>query len=133
MQKSLPLQMNSSMVFVGEVVDNLHCFIMKSLPGVRTRSLLPKHIGIYDIMLASSEVLVIMLEDRKIIHLNLNGIIVDQTDVEVKRLMKEYLYLEGESQQNQSQKYIEFREYPHNHVLCYNSSGFAKKVAEYKD
>ena len=108
MQKSLPLQMNSSMVFFGEVVDNLHCFIMKSLPGVRTRQLLPKHIDIDGIMLASSEVLVIRLEDGKIIHLNLNGIIVDQTDDEVKRLMKKRLFLRGDSQQNQSQKYIEF-------------------------
>ena len=84
--------MNSSMVFVGEVVDNLHCFIIRSLPGVRTRQLLPKHIDIRDIMLASSEVLVIWLKDMKIIHLNLNGIIVDQTDDEVKRLMEEPLY-----------------------------------------
>ena len=100
--------MNSSMVFVGEVVESLHCFVMKSLPGVRIRQLLPKHIDIRDILLASSEVLVIMLEDRKIIHLNLNGIIVDQTDDEVKRLMEGELLLIGESQQNQSQKYIEF-------------------------
>ena len=51
--------MNSSMVFVGEVADNMHGFIVKPLPGVRTRQLVPKHIRIYDIRLASSDVLMI--------------------------------------------------------------------------
>ena len=121
------------MVFVGEVDKHMHCFILKPLPGVKTRQILPKHIGIEDIRLASRDVLVIELINDKIVHLNLNGIIVDQTDDDVKQLMKDRLFPWSESQMHQSLKYIEFLDYKNDdkYVLCYDSSGIAKKVAEY--
>ena len=119
--------MNSSIVFVGEVVGNMTCFVVKPLPGCKTRQLLPKHIGIGNMKLASKDVVVIRLEDNKIVHLNLAGIIVDQTDDDVKQLMEDKLGPLSESQQNQSKKFIEFRDYKDldRHVLCYDSSGIA--------
>ena len=69
--------MNSSIVFVGEVDDHMHCFIVKPLPGVKERQYLPKHIGILDIQLASSDVIIIWLEDKEWIQFNLNGIIAE--------------------------------------------------------
>ena len=97
MKSILPLQNHSSMIFTGWTDDKRKCFMQTPLPDTKLREILPKHFEIESMAFAASDVVAIILPDKTLVHLNLNGMVVDQADDEVKQLMNKVKGIECES------------------------------------
>ena len=97
MKSILPLQNHSSMIFTGETDDKRKCFIQTPLSDTKLREILPKHFEIESMAFAANDVVAIVLKDNTLVHLNLNGMVVDQADDKVKKVMNKFKRIECES------------------------------------
>ena len=73
------------MIFIGETDYGrmIKYFMQTPLPDSKLRDILPKHFEIESMTFVASGVAAIVLKDKTLVHLNLNGMIVDQADDEV--------------------------------------------------
>ena len=67
------------------------------LPDTKLREILPKHFEIESMAFAANDVVAIVLKDNTLVHLNLNGMVVDQADDKVRQAMKKFKRIECES------------------------------------
>ena len=72
-------------------------FMQTPLPDTKLREILPRHFEIESMTFAANKVVAIILKDKTLVHLNLNGMAVDQADEQVRQAMKKVKDIKCES------------------------------------